>query len=77
LACPREGLRSIRSEVAIRLAGQTFIESDLKKESKDETYYKALIFTRMKGYMFGFWIEAASKEQLGNATNLEGKIQFR
>jgi hypothetical protein len=72
-----EGLRTIRSEATIRLAGQTFVESDLKKESKDETYYKAIIFTRMKGYIFGFWMEASTKEQLEKATNLEGRIHFR
>jgi hypothetical protein len=72
-----EGLRTIRSEVPVMLAGQRFIESDLKKESKDESYYKAVLFTRMKGYMFGFWMEAPNKEQLEKATNLEGKIRFR
>jgi hypothetical protein len=71
-----EGLHPVRSEVPITVAGQRFIESDLKKESKEETYYKAIIVTLMKGYMFGFWMEAANKEQLEKATNLEGRISF-
>ncbi len=72
-----EGLRPVRSEIPILLAGQRFIESDLKKESKDESYYKAVIFTRMKGYMFRFWMEAANEEQLAKATNLKGRVTFR
>jgi hypothetical protein len=72
-----EGLRAVRSEVPILLSGQRFIESDFKKESKDESYYKAIIFTRMKGYMFGFWMEAANEEQLAKATNLKGRVTFR
>lgn len=72
-----EGLRTVRAEVPILLSGQRFIESDFKMESKDESYYKAVIFTRMKGYMFGFWMEAANEEQLAKATNLKGRVTFR
>ena len=72
-----EGFRAIRSQIPVVIAGQRFIESDLKKESKDQTYYKAVMFTRMKGYMFGFWMEAATKEQLEQQTNLQDKIRFR
>jgi hypothetical protein len=72
-----EEFRAIRSEIPVMIGGQRFIESDLKKESKDQTYYKAVMFTRMKGYMFGFWMEAATREQFEKATNLEGKVHFR
>jgi hypothetical protein len=72
-----EGFQTVRAEDAFTVAGREFVESDLKKQSEGGQYYKAIMFTRTKGYLLGFWIEVKSQEQLRKATNLEGKIKFR
>jgi len=73
----RDGLQTVKAEVYVTIAGREFVESELKMESESDHYYKAIMFTRTKGYLFGFWIEAKDREQLQKATNLEGKIKFR
>jgi|SRR5882762_1167790 len=73
----REGFQTMRAEISVTIAGHEFIQSDLKMESKNQNYCKAVMFTHIKGYMFGFWMEAANKEQLGKVTNLNGRIVFR
>jgi hypothetical protein len=73
----RDGFQTMRAEIPVTIAGHEFIQSDLKMESKNRNYCKAVMFTQIKGYMFGFWMEAVNKEQLGKATNLDGRIVFR
>ena len=73
----REGLQTVRAEIPVTIGGREFIQSDLKMESKDERYWKAVLFTQIKGYMFGFWVEAANQEQLDKLTKLDGRVHFR
>ena len=71
----REGFQTTRAEVRVAMAGREFIRSDLKMKS--ENYWKAVMLTQIKGYMFGFWMEAATEEELAKATKLDGRIFFR
>jgi hypothetical protein len=71
----REGFQTTRAEVRVVMEGHEFIRSDLKMKS--ENYWKAIILTQIKGYMFGFWMEAATEEELAKATKLDGRIFFR
>lgn len=73
----RDGFQTLRAEIAVTVGGREFIESDLKMESKNQNYCKAIMLTRIKDYMFGFWMEAVNQEQLHKATNLEGRVVFR
>ena len=72
-----EGLQTMRAEIPVTIGGHEFIESDLKMDSKDKYYWKAVMLTQIKGYMFGFWMEAVNKEQLDKATKLDGRVSFR
>jgi len=37
---------------------------------------KSIFSTRIKGYMFGFWMETPGKEQMEKLTNLAGRVTF-
>jgi hypothetical protein len=71
----REGFQTTHAEVRVVVAGHEFIRSDLKMKS--ENYWKAVMLTEVKGYIFGFWMEAATEEELAKATKLDGRIFFR
>jgi hypothetical protein len=72
-----EGLQTVRAEIPVTIGGREFIQSDLKMESKKENYWKAVLFTQIKGCMFGFWMEMKSQEQLDKITKLDGRVRFR
>ena len=71
----KEGFQTVRAEATVMIGGHEFIQSELMM--KDKSYWKAILATPIKGYMFGFWMEASNKEQLDKATKLDGRISFR
>lgn len=71
----REGFETVKAELPVMIAGHEFIQSDLRM--KDNSHWKSILVTPIKGYMFGFWMEAANKEQLDAATKLDGRISFK
>ena len=72
-----EGLKTVKMEVPVLIGGHEFIQSDLKMESKDQRYWKAVMFTQIKGNMFGFWMETKSQADLNEITKLDGRVRFR
>ena len=76
LALEREGLQTTRAEIPVKIGSRVFIESDLKRDAGDEHYCKAVAVTIIKGYAFGFWVEAANQEQLKRLTSLVNLVQF-
>lgn len=70
----REGFQTTHAELRVVIAGHEFIRSDLKMKS--ENYWKAVMLTQVKGYMFGFWMEAATEEELAKVTKLDDRIVF-
>jgi len=72
-----EGLQTIRTEIPVTAEGHEFIESDLKMDSLEKKYFKAVVCTRIKQYIFGFWVEAPSEEKLKELVDLKTRIHFQ
>ena len=70
----REGYETLLAEARVVIGGHEFIQSNLKMLNRN--YWKSVLVTRMKGYMFGFWMEAPSKQQMEKLTNLSGHVIF-
>lgn len=70
----REGYQTVLAEARVVIGGHEFFQSTLKMQ--DRSYWKSIFATRIKGYMFGFWMESPSKEQMEKLTNLSGRVAF-
>jgi hypothetical protein len=70
----REGYQTLVAEARVVIGGHEFIQSDLKMQNRN--YWKSVLATRIKGYMFGFWMEAPAKQQMEKLTNLQGRVIF-
>jgi len=73
----REGLETISSEVPVSIDAHTFIQSTLKKSVPGERFFKGISCTLLKGYIFGFWVEAANEAELNKMLDLNNRLGFR
>ena len=69
-----EGYQTVVAEARVVIGGHEFIQSNLKLQNQD--YWKSVLCTHTKGYMFGFWIESPSKEQFEKLIDLGGRVKF-
>jgi len=71
----REGYETLVAEARVVIGGHEFIQSNLKMKDKD--YWKSVLCTRTKGYLFGFWMESPTKQQIEKLTDLAGRVKFK
>ena len=72
----REGLETVTSEVPVSIDGHVFIQSTLRKDVPGEKFYKGISCAMLNGYIFGFWVEAASEAELNKMLDLRNRVKF-
>jgi hypothetical protein len=75
----REGFETLTAESVIAYSGRTFVYSVLRRKAEGQNveYYKGICFTELNGYMFGYWGEAFTQDQLNKLMDLKSRLTFQ